>query len=441
MSARADDIQLLPAELVRLDCRAVAAAVIELPGYTEQEKLVIAEQYLLKRRFDEPGESWRVPLHGEVLGEGEVDALPAAVREAIARERRRLGNSSGADTATSNDWIEWLEGLPWTRRAEAPVDLAQVRAALDAGHAGLDHAKACIIEHLAVRRRNPRSPAVLCLAGAPGVGKTSLAHCVAESLGRGFIRLSCGGLRDETDLRGHNRTWRDAQPGWILREMRRVGSRNPVFVLDELDKVGAAPAAVLLEVLDPAQHDRFRDAFVELPFDLSEVLFITTANEPARILPALRDRLEVIELPGYTQDKKVAIAHTHLIEAQNRAAGLAAAPVRFTPGACRRIIRDYTSEPGVRQLARCLQAICRKVALGLEARASATGSPSVRSARFSASRAPATATGLRACGRSSRRRHCLLPCGTGGKRCSRGCRRGRRPIPTMPAPASTWSAW
>ena len=302
----------------------------------------------------------------EVLGDGE--ALPAVVRAAIARERRRLaGGSSDDDAATrKNDWIEWLEVLPWTRRSAAPVDLASTRAALDAGHAGLDEAKSCILEYLAVRRRNPRSGTVLCLAGPPGVGKTSLAQCTAEALGRGFVKLACGGLRDESDLRGHNRTWRDAQPGWILRELRRVGSKDPVFVLDEIDKIGAAPAAVLLEVLDPAQNNRFRDAFVELAFDLSEVLFITTANEVLRIPPALRDRLEVIDLPGYSEDEKVAIARTHLVEAQNRAAGLSDRPVRFTRGALRRIIREHTNEQGIRQLARCLRTVCRKVALGLE---------------------------------------------------------------------------
>ena len=302
----------------------------------------------------------------EVLGAGE--ALPSAVRTAIARERRRLADgSSDADAATkTNDWIACLEKLPWTRRSEAPVDLSRARAALDAGHAGLAEAKSCILEYLAVRRRNPRSGAVLCLAGPPGVGKTSLAKCTAEALGRGFVRLACGGLRDESDLRGHNRTWKDAQSGWILRELRRVGSKDPVIVLDEIDKLGAAPAAVLLEVLDPAQNACFRDAFVELPFDLSEVLFITTANEVGRIPPALRDRLEVIELPGYSEAEKVAIGETHLVAAQNRAAGLTATPVRFTRGALRRIIREYTSEQGVRQLARRLQAVCRKVALGLE---------------------------------------------------------------------------
>ena len=303
----------------------------------------------------------------EVLGDGVVDALPPAVRAAIARERRRLGDKSDADAERTNDWIEWLEQLPWTRRNTATIDLTRVRAALDAGHAGLEHAKACILEHLAVRRRNPLGAgAVLCFAGPPGVGKTSLAQCTAEALGRGFVKLACGGLHDETDLRGHNRTWKDAQPGSILREMRRLGSRDPVFVLDEIDKIGAAPAAVLLEVLDPAQHDRFRDAFVELPFNLAGVLFITTANETARIPPALRDRLEIIDLPGYTEAEKVAIAETHLIPAHNRAAGLTTTPVRFTRGAFRRIIRDYTSERGIRQLARCVQAICRKVALGLE---------------------------------------------------------------------------
>ncbi|MYG26593.1 MAG: AAA family ATPase, partial [Boseongicola sp. SB0677_bin_26] len=282
----------------------------------------------------------------EVLGAGEV--LPSAVRAAIAHERRRLADgSSDADAATkTNDWIACLEKLPWTRRSEASVDLSRARAALDAGHAGLAEAKSCILEYLAGRRRNPRSGAVLCLVGPPGVGKTSLAKCTAEAVGRGFVRLACGGLRDESDLRGHNRTWKDAQAGWILRELRRVGSKDPVIVLDEIDKLGTAPAAVLLEVLDPAQNNRFRDAFVELPFDLSEVLFLTTANEVLRIPPALRDRLEVIELPGYSENEKVAIGETHLVTAQNRAAGLTATPVRFTRGALRRIIREVHERAG-----------------------------------------------------------------------------------------------
>jgi len=301
----------------------------------------------------------------EVLGAGET--LPSAVRAAIARERQRLADGfSSAAAATKTDWIEWLERLPWTRRSSAVSDLAGIRAALNAGHAGLDEAKSRILEYLAVRRRNPRSGAVLCLLGPPGVGKTSLARCTARALGRGFLRLACGGLRDESELRGHNRTWKDSQPGWILRELRRVGSRDPVFLLDELDKIGTASAAVLLEVLDPQQHKEFRDAFVEVPFDLSEVLFITTANEVSEIPAALRDRLEVIELPGYSEDEKVSIALTHLVESENRAAGLSKRPVRFTAGALRRMIREHTSEQGVRELARCVRTVCRKVALGLE---------------------------------------------------------------------------
>ena len=211
-----------------------------------------------------------------------------------------------------------------------------------------------------------RSPGRQQWASTPDICSISRRHGASQALGRGFVKLACGGLHDETDLRGHNRTWKDAQPGSVLRELRRAGAKDPVFVLDEIDKLGPAPAAVLLEVLDPEQNDRFRDAFAELPFDLSEVLFITTANDTSRIPPGLRDRLQIIDLAGYTEDEKVAIAETHLVGAQNRAAGLTASPVQFTRGACRRIIRDYTSERGIRRLARCLQTVCRKVALGLE---------------------------------------------------------------------------
>ena len=246
-------------------------------------------------------------------------------------------------------------------------------------------------------------------------------HCQGA---RARVReAGCGGLRDETDLRGHNRTWKDAQPGVILRELRRVGSKDPVIVLDELDKLGREPAEVLLEVLDPAQNVGFRDAFVELPFDLSEVLFITTANEPDRIPPALRDRLELVELPGYTEAEKVAIARdasrrrAEPRRRLDRDAGAADA------GRLPAIIRDYTSERGVRQLTRCLRTICRKVALGLDRR---------RGARPRAHRG---ATATRVSRRAGRRTMATVSSG-----CDRGstpaaCRAGAGPAGSRPAVA------
>ena len=303
----------------------------------------------------------------EILGTAPVDSLPPAVRAAIAVERRRLSDGSSDTSKETNSWIEWLQHLPWTRRNDRRIDLAAVRAALDAAQAGLKHAKASVMEYLAVRRRNPvGAGSVLCFLGPPGVGKTSLAQAIAQALGRGFAKVSCGGLRDETELRGHNRTWRSSQPGAILRELRRVGYRDPVFVFDEIDKMGPDPAAVLLEVFDPEQQSRFRDAFVELPFDLSEALFIATANDLESIPGPLRDRLDIICLPDYTEADKVAIAESHLIPRENRAAGLTSNPPVFESDALQKIIRDYTAEPGVRQLGRHLRSICRKVALGRE---------------------------------------------------------------------------
>ena len=302
-----------------------------------------------------------------LLGVGSVDPLPLAVREAIEAERVRNSSDTSSNASRPSPWIEWLENLPWTKRNDAAIDLKRIRRVLDARQAGLKDAKAGVIEYLAARKRNPRGTgAVLCFLGPPGVGKTSLAQSIAQAMGRRYVRLPCGGLHDDTDLRGHNRTWYRSQPGSILRELRRVGYRDPVVVLDEVDKVGPAPAAVLLEVLDPEQQGRFRDSFVGIPFDLSEILFIATANEWTQIPPPLQDRLEVVHLSGYTEAEKVAIATTHLIPGENKAAGLMPTPVRITDGALRQIIRDYTSEPGIRQLARRIKTVCRKVALGRE---------------------------------------------------------------------------
>ena len=337
-------------------------------GVTQLEaRLAEACRRVLPLRSPPPAVVGAAGLPALLAGGGPADALPPAVRQAIATERERLRGESKGDLTLTNTWIEWLEHLPWTKRNDVPIELARTREVLDAAQAGLDDAKERIIEYLAVRRRNPGGAgAVLCLLGPPGVGKTSLAQAVARALGRAFVKLPCGGLRDETCMRGHNRTWHKAQPGSILRELRRVGYRDPVFVLDEVDKIGPDPAAVLLEVLDPEQNARFRDSFVELPFDLSEICFITTANAWDRIPAPLRDRLEVVELPGYAEDEKVAIAKSHLVPVENRAAGLIPSPVEFTDGALREIVRGHTREPGIRQFNRCVKALCRKVALGRE---------------------------------------------------------------------------
>ena len=304
----------------------------------------------------------------QLLRDGSVEQLPSFVLDAIATERRRLSSDSTADSTKTNDWIEWLEHLPWTRRNDAPIDLARIRAALDAGQAGLEAAKACVIEHLAVRKRNPAAGgAVLCFVGPPGVGKTSLAQSIAAALGAPFRQAVLRGPAGRDRPAGsqphlEGRAARLDPAGAAARGL----PGTPVFVLDEIDKIGLNPAAVLLEVLDPAQQGRFRDAFVEQPFDLSAVFFVTTANDWNRIPPALRDRLEAIELPGYTESEKIAIATSHLVPAENVAAGLGSTPLRFSRGALEKIIRDHTSEPGIRQLARHIRTICRKVALGHE---------------------------------------------------------------------------
>ncbi len=297
----------------------------------------------------------------------EQTPMPAEAKQVAVQEVDRLQQMApaAAEYGVTRHYLDWILALPWTKETEDKIDLVEAETILNAQHFGLTKVKDRLLEFLAVikRRKQIKGP-ILCLVGPPGVGKTSLGRSVADALGRKFARISLGGMRDEAEIRGHRRTYVGALPGRIIQTLRRVESRNPVILLDELDKVGADfrgdPASALLEVLDPAQNNTFTDHYLDLPFDLSRVLFITTANWLEPIHPALRDRLEVIELPSYTETEKLEIAKRYLVPRQLEEHGLARQEVRFPDTTLRRIIHDYTREAGVRQLEREIAALTRK---------------------------------------------------------------------------------
>ncbi len=319
----------------------------------------------------------------EELGEGDADAaeinelrtrfaemdLPEEVQKAVDRELGRLEKlpSAAAEYGVIRTYVDWLASLPWNKTTEDNLDLEHARRVLDEDHFDLEKVKERILEHLAVSKlKNDLSGPILCFVGPPGVGKTSLGQSIARALGRKFVRLSVGGVRDEAEIRGHRRTYIGAMPGTIIRSLRDSESMNPVMLIDEIDKMGADfrgdPASAMLEVLDPEQNKHFRDHYLDLPFDLSKVLFICTANTLEAIPAPLLDRMDVIQLSGYTEDEKFGIAKRYLLPKQLEAHGLDQGQVKVTDRALRLIIREYTREAGVRNVERRLADVLRKAA-------------------------------------------------------------------------------
>ncbi len=333
----------------------------------QREVLLREQMKQIQKELGEDGGGQEIGELGEAI---DKVGMPPEALEQAKKELKRLERMSdaGAEYSMLRTWIDWMIQLPWSKLDEESIDIAKARRVLDEDHYGLAKIKKRILEYLAVRKLNPqgRSP-ILCFVGPPGVGKTSLGQSIARTLGLKFVRTSLGGVHDEAEIRGHRRTYIGALPGNIIQVLRKAGTRNPVLMLDEIDKLGVGihgdPSSALLEVLDPEQNNTFRDNYVGLPFDLSKVLFIATANILDTIPGPLRDRMEIIELTGYTEEEKVEIAKRYLVRRQLEANGLRAEQASITEDALKQIVHDYTREAGVRNLERAIGAVLRNVAV------------------------------------------------------------------------------
>ncbi|MCA1658035.1 MAG: AAA family ATPase, partial [Verrucomicrobiaceae bacterium] len=359
-------------------------------GISAQVEIAVIQQRLQEDVQSQFGDAQRKAyLRGQLkaiqreLGEGDAGAdeqvaqlrtrldeakPPVEVMAQAERELKRLDIIPAASPEYSVivGYVETIAELPWSKFSEDNLDLDKAQEILDRDHYDLEKVKRRLIEYLAVRKLNPNGQGpILCFLGPPGVGKTSLGQSIADALGRKFSRISLGGIRDEAEIRGHRRTYIGSMPGRLIQELRRIGTRNPVLMLDEIDKVGADvrgdPASALLEVLDPRQNNAFVDRYLDVPFDLSQVIFIATANYIEGIPGPLRDRMEVISLPGYTEREKLEIARKYLVRRQLQENGLTPELCEWTEGALRLVVNDYTHEAGVRDLERQIGSVCRSI--------------------------------------------------------------------------------
>ncbi|MEY3446203.1 MAG: hypothetical protein RIR45_958, partial [Pseudomonadota bacterium] len=338
-------------------------------GQREREFLLREQMKAIQKELGED-DSGRAVEIDELRKQIAAAGMPDEVEKQAEKDLKRLERMSDGSSEYSmlRTYLDWLVELPWQAPAPELIDMAQARRTLDEDHFGLDQVKKRILEFLAVRKLNPGGQGpILCLVGPPGVGKTSLGQSIAKALGRKFVRVSLGGVHDEAEIRGHRRTYIGALPGNIIQALKKAGTRGCVMMLDEIDKLGTGvhgdPAAAMLEVLDPEQNCNFRDNYLGVPYDLSKVMFIATANVLDPIVGPLRDRMEILRLAGYTQDEKREIARKYLVERQRKECGLTPEQLDLTDAAIVAIIRDYTREAGVRNLERQIGAVCRRSAL------------------------------------------------------------------------------